>query len=270
MSEGGDGRSGGGGEPRTEVEATLVVASDRPARVERRVVRLAEAGGRPLRWIGTRELRDVYFDLGSGALRERGLALRLREEGGGWTLTLKGDARPGRGGEVERMEMEAAWSRSAFRSVLSELGRRGVEVPAGPASPAGSEPVEAVRSAGFGVLQERAARRRIARVLSAGDGEPVAELALDTVLFRDRSGRRVRHREVEIEATGAAPPGLPGRIASALEERFGGELRPWAHGKLPTGRALRDLDPPATSGGDLVAEAYDLLEERLAQHGESR
>lgn len=97
----------------------------------------------------------------------------------------------------------------------------------------------------------------------------MATLALDAVRFRTRSGRPALHREIEVEASGRAPEGLPGRLASRLVERFGSELRTWRHGKLATGLAVGEVEPPRGGDGDLTGDAYDLLEERLAGGGRS-
>lgn len=251
-----------------EVEATLVVSSRAPADVAEEIAGLGRAGPYRLRWRGEAELRDVYVDTPEGALRDRGLALRLRREEGAWTLALKGDARRAPGGGVARTELAGDWSRDGVAPVAAELERRGV-AGADLRSAAGeTPPPTALRAAGFRVVQDRRTARRRARVLPAGDGdEPVAELALDTVRFRAASGRRVVHREVEVEGSPGAPAGLPGRIAGELREAFADELRPWPHSKLATGAALAESDPPAGPGGDLRPEAYDELDRRLAGDG---
>lgn len=265
-------RAGGGGAGRLEVEATLAVASESPSEVAARIEALGRVGGHPLEWRGREELRDVYLDTPGGELGQRGLALRLRRREAGWTLTLKGEARPAPGGGVERSELEVPWSGEGWRRVLDELRGLGVAPPSGvdpdgasdPAADPG-DPVNAVRAAGLRVVQDRRTLRRTARVLpaGAGGGEPVAHLALDTVRYRPGSGRTVVHREVEVEATERAPEGLPGRIADRLRDRFGDELRPWEHGKLATGAALEAVDPPVDPDGDLLPEAYAVLEEEL-------
>lgn len=265
-----DGEASESGRPRedgaTEVEATLVVASEAPADVAGELALLDRVGEFAVEWEGVEEHRDLYFDTEDGALGERGIGLRLRK-GDGWTVTLKGEARPGPGGEVERAEVESDWSEAGLRRVLRELERRGAAPPGQPGSPAAASPPDVLRSAGLRVVQDRRTLRRTGRVRPRGGGESVAVLAVDTVLFRSRSGRTVRHREVEVEATDAAPPGLPGRLAGELRRRFGEELRPWTHGKLATGRALAELEPPTGAGGDLLPGAYELLERRLSGAG---
>lgn len=254
---------GEAGEP--EIEASLAVSSETPAEVAARIGGLARIGEHRLAWIGTERLRDVYLDTDDGQLGERGLAMRLRRGAGGWTLTLKGEARPAPGGGVERSELEVAWSGDGMEEVLDELRDRGVSRPGSPPPAAEGDPVEALRSAGFRVVQDRHTVRRSARVLPPGDGgEPVATLVVDAVRFETASEGAVRHREVEIEAAPAGPPELPGRLAGLLRERFGDALRPWEHGKLATGAALERIRPPVGPGGDLLPAAYDLLEREMS------
>ena len=270
MSELQEADSGGGteeaGEP--EVEATLAVTAETPAEVAARIGGLSRIGEHRLEWLGTERLRDVYLDTAGGELRERELAFRLRRSGGSWTLTLKGEARPVAGGGVERSELEVPWSAAGLEEVLEALRSGGLPLSGSPPATRGRDPVESLRSAGFRVVQDRRTLRRSARVLPPDDGgTPLATLVVDTVLFETASGRTVRHREVEVEATPAAARGLPGRIAALLRNRFGDALRPWEHGKLATGAALERIDPPVGPGGDLLPPAYDLLERELSRDG---
>lgn len=252
--------------PGTEVEATLAVVSERPAEVAERIAELDGVGPYRFEWQGDEELRDVYLDTSAGELWGRDVALRLRQGGSGWRITLKGPARPASGGGVERSELEVEWSPAKLDRVLGTLRERGVELPA-PPSDAGEDPVAVLRGLGLDVVQDRRTVRRSARVTAAsagGAGETLAWLALDTVSFRTASGRSVRHREVEVEATPAAPDGLPGTVAGLLRRRLGDALRPWEHPKLATGAAVEELDPPAGPDGSLRPAAYELLQRELS------
>lgn len=261
-----------------EVEATLAVSSERPAEVAERLAELDGVGPYRLEWHGVDELRDVYLDTPPGELRALGLALRLRRTDDGWRITLKGPARPASGGAVERSELEIPWSPAGFRRVLEELRGRGVEPPGGafPRAPEegrgerdAGDPPKVARGAGFRSVQDRRTLRRSARVPAegVGGGGTLAWLAVDIVRFRDASGRAVRHREVEIEATASAPEGLPGEVAGLLRRRFGDALRPWEHPKLATGAALAEIEPPVGPDGDLLPTVYDRLERDLSGGG---
>lgn len=257
------------GEEGPEIEATLAVSSETPARVAERIAGLDGLGPYRFEWAGAVELRDVYLDTPSGELRERDVALRVRRGESGWRITVKGPARPVEGGGVERSEFEVGWSRAGLRRVLGALRERGVEVPEPPQPPrdvCADGPVAALRELGLEVVQDRRTLRRRARVRAASGagGETLAWLALDTVRFRTASGRTVRHREVEVEATAAAPEGMPGDVAGLLGRRFGDALRPWEHGKLATGAAVEEIEPPAGPDGSLQPAAYELLERQFA------
>ena len=254
-----------------EVEATLAVSSETPAEVAERIAALDGLGPYRFHWLDVRELRDVYLDTPARELEERGLALRLRREDGGWWITLKGPARPAPGGAVERSELELEWSRAAFGRILGALRSRGVELPGASSATCGpdaGDPRGVAAEAGFRVIQDRRTRRARARVEAADGGEgPLAWIVVDTVRFRTASGQGVRHREVEIEATPAAWEGVPGEVAGLLRRRFGDALRPWEHPKLATGQAVAGTEPPAGPDGDLLPAAYDRLERELSGGG---
>lgn len=254
----------GDGSARSEVEATLAVCSEEPEADFEELFGLERAGPYRLRWRGETVLRDVYLEARDGGLGERGLALRLRREGGAWSVTLKGDERRAPGGAVERTEVEGAWTEEGAAAVAAELERRGLDADGLRAAAGRPEPVEAMRRRGFRVVQDRRTRRRRAGVSGPGgsDGD-AAEIAADAVAYRAPGGGRVVHREVEVEAAPGAPAELPGRVAAELRERLGGRLRPWPHSKLATGRALAEVDPPAGPAGALRPDAYDELERRI-------
>lgn len=254
----------GPGEAAPEIEATLAVSSETPAEVADRIAGLDGVGPYRFEWRGSAKLRDVYLDTPAGELGQRGVALRLRREDGGWRITLKGPARPASGGGVERSELEVEWSPDGLRRVLGALRERGVELPGPPPDFGEGEPQAVLRDLGLEVVQERRTLRRGARVVAADDGSrTLAWLALDTVGFRTASGTTVLHREVEIEAAPGAPEGLPGEVAGLLQRTLGDALRPWEHGKLATGAAVEELDPPAGPDGSLRPAAYDLLGREL-------
>lgn len=60
-----------------------------------------------------------FFDTPDGALRAARLALRLREQGGRFRLTAKGEASAGGGPLTARPELEAALEPDAARAVLA-------------------------------------------------------------------------------------------------------------------------------------------------------
>lgn len=250
-----------------EREASLAVASERPARVADEIAGLRELAGFRLEPRPERRLRDVYLDRPGGDLRTAGLALRLRRGGGAPPrLAVKGDRRPVAGG-VDRLEVELPWGPEALAAVREVLASEGLPPAWLPGTAGPDEPLERLRSTGWEPVQDRRTRRRPRRLESAA-GETAGELAVDEVRFRP-AGHTAVHREVEIEA----PPGgtLPTAVGEALLDRFPVDLRSWTHAKLATGRALERLlgegDPARWLGADdvLLPAAYDRLQELLAE-----
>lgn len=104
--------------PRRETEIKLAVPD--AGRVRRR---LAELGFRVIR---RRTLQsDLVLDTADGALRRRGLLLRLRRDGARTHLTYKGPPLAGRHKSREEIEVELdAPTAAAFQRILSRLGYR--------------------------------------------------------------------------------------------------------------------------------------------------
>lgn len=287
--------------PPAEVEATLLIRPGGPAPpgvTEAEIAALGRLGGARLEEGGTSVLRDVYLDTPDRHLRERRLALRLRSSGGEATLALKGEDRPLAGGGLERLEIEAPWSREALAEVRAALAWREVELPepgaagatpadgAGPRPPVsrsggahdprhpgrgGAGPEQVLAAMGLRAVQRRDTTRRVRRIVPAGETEPAGELVVDRVGFRTPDGRELVHREVEVEGTGPGAHLLVAEVSSALLDRFPGRLRRWDHGKLATGEAVAalagrgELEGPAPPGRGPTAEDYERIERLLAR-----
>lgn len=259
--------------PGVEVEATLAVVGSGAEAVADRIAGLEELAGCTVASGPPREIRDAYLDRGAEELRGAGLALRLRFVGADVpVLGVKDAGRRLAAGGVARREREAPWSEAAARLLSDELERAGLAAP-DPALDPSRSPLEALRAAGFRVVQDRETLRRPAALVR--DGETVAELVVDEVRYRVAGGTVV-HREVEVEAAASAedPGALVGRAAEALADRFGAALRPWDHPKLATGRALERLaeqggrEALVDRGGRPRPSTYDRLERALEADGE--
>jgi hypothetical protein len=249
-----------------EIESSLAVISEAPEDALREIERLDEIAGHSLAPVRPERIRDRYFDTPDGRLAERRIALRVRELNGRVLVALKGPSEAGRWGVESRLELEQGWSEEAWTKVRAELLRRGIHVDAVSGS---STPAEALGAAGLEVVQDRTAERRVRDVLPSGGGEArVAELALDTVTYH-LPGRDVRHYEVEIEAKARHGSEAVAAVATALVDCYWPRLRPWRHGKLPTGRAVAALLGESRArdlvgrDGVLKPPAYDALAEAL-------
>lgn len=257
-----------------EVELSLVVTADEPEGVFRRLARLRELGAYTLRPRGSERIVDRYFDTSDGALRERGLALRLRAVNGTTLVGLKGPRRSRSTQTEDRFEQERPFSPEAVR----EIGKRiGLELRALEPTAMDTDGPDEILAALLGVhlIQRRETVRLLRDVADSGEPtDPVlAELVLDRVRF-EVGDREIRHYEIEVEAkrTGRGTRAAK-EIAAGLLERYRGDLAEWPYGKLPTGRAiedllvrgeLRDLGPD----GALMPGAYDQIRRCLEEDGE--
>lgn len=252
-----------------EVEATLAFTGEGRSAAWDAIAAREELAGYGRTAPRRLELHDRYFDLPSGALRAAGVALRWRLEesdaGVASRFALKGRARRSPGeASVTRLELEEEWSPSLLARLLAELPALGVETPPSPSAEA-STPEEALAAAGLRPIQGRRTRRRVAELKEGATG--VAELALDHVLFEAR-GRRVEHRELEIESTGSGGHECLERVAAELLAEHRQALRVWTWSKSALGCELERLaDDGALASllekGELTPAGYDAIDARL-------
>lgn len=250
----------------TEIETKLVVVSERPDEILERIAGTGELAGFSLVAMTEQSIRDVYYDTPAQLLRAADLALRVRQVN--WTLTLGLKGRSRRlGAAIERLEIERPWSAAGLAEVLAALARLGVVVGAGAPGEPVDEPEAALRALGLAPFQERLTQRA-RREIADRERAHLGELALDRAVFA--FGReRVRHYEIEIEAPGAQALDGTAALATALLTAWPGELRPWEHSKVATGRAIEHLvatRPPAlllNRAGAPTAAAYDAMDRWL-------
>jgi hypothetical protein len=250
-----------------EVEAKLIVVSERPRAVVERAAALRELAGYRLEDRGELRLRDVYWDTEDRALRRARCALRLRHGDSGVRITLKAEGREVRPGTADRMEIELPWSAEALERVAAALDGLGVRLPRPPS--AEGEPGDVLAGMELGVVQDRETVRRVRDVVGAGsgDGAPLAELVVDSVGY---GGGEAWHHEVEVEARGDRGAAVLEELSDALGALFPGELRPWPHSKQATGAAVEallsggDADGLVSGDGDLAPAAYGRIDGHLA------
>lgn len=250
----------------TEIEAKLVVVSDRADEILEHLAGAGEFGGLTLIPMTEQSIRDVYYDTPAQALRAADLALRVRQVN--WTLTLgvKGRARRV-GPAIERLEIERPWSGAALGEILGVLRQHGVAIEAElPPEPV-HEPAPTLGAAGLVPFQERFTQRARRQIVDR-ERAIVGELAIDRAVFAF-DAVRVRHFEIEIEAEGRQALDAVSALAAALLAAWPGELRTWDHSKVATGRAIEHVmatRPPAlllTRTGGLNAAAYDAMDRWL-------
>jgi len=245
-------------EPR-EVETALVVVDDKPAEALERISELRELAGHRLVPIPDQLIQDTYYDARARPLRQRGVALRVRRVDGEVRLTLKSEL--GRhGGVSDRFELESVWSRDTLADVLEALKRFDVELHVED-KPFTADASATLESFGLEPVQHRRTRR-VRRLVVDDDGDALAELALDSVVFEAPTGP-IRLFEVELEAR--SPDADVAELARALSRDT--SLRAWPHAKLPTGlaaaRAASAGDLDLLPDGSLAASALDRLAAEL-------
>jgi inorganic triphosphatase YgiF len=246
----------------TELEATLVVCSEHPDIVVRKIGEITFVNEYRLIAQPMQAIRDAYFDTPDSALARTKWALRTRKIGGRHWIALKGPATSMDTAGVCRVELELPWSTDALEEVVDELRSHGLNPGTSVKVSARLPPDEALRALGFRILQERETRRQVRDIISP-EGGRVAEMGLDTVAYQIRA-RQILHEEIEIEAKAPGGPAAVTTILNHLVREFGQQVRKWDFGKLATGVALERLFEKGgvdliAADGHLIPTAYDNL-----------
>src|SRR4029077_12795176 len=182
-----------------EFESILLVSSDHPEEIVRKIAEKTSVGDYRLVEGRTKILADTYFDTSNHFLSHRKLNLRIRMDNQDRWITMKTHPRRTLWGGMVRAEMEVPWSLETIEKVVSEL-----KIPPQPPAPAGqttpSDPIEFLKSKGLVPIQHRETQRQVRDVTSSTERSPVlAELDIDSVLY-DFDGQKIRLFEVEVES----------------------------------------------------------------------
>jgi inorganic triphosphatase YgiF len=254
--------SGEGETEGLEREVKLVVRTSDPEAIVRRVAAARSLGSFTLSPRAPLTLKDEYFDTPERALSRLGCAVRVRREARHLFIALKAPTERSDAEVPERVELESAWSESAARELQTALLVLGVGTDTAIVS---SSPEPYLESLGLQPLLRRGTRRRV-RVLrrpSRRDAD-VGKMVIDRV--DDSVGPiRVRHWEVEIEAS---PGGSSDDVRTAAQElsaRFEPDLRRFDGSKLGIGLALRELRSELPGGlidgnGCLTPKGFDAVQ----------
>jgi len=240
----------------TETEATLVVLSEPPEALVRKVSDLRRLGAYVLVPREQEVLQDTYFDTLEGGLKRQMAALRIREVAGTFWVALKGPPRPTRQSVGQtRLELEGLWSPGILSAIASRVNAMGVSFNPPNSTGEGASPIVEMQKAGMAIIQNRRVIRLPREVLPEGaaSAPPLAELVVDRVEFR-LGERVVRHHELEVEAKSVDGRAVIADIVAALLETFGDSLAVYEYGKLTTGKALESLDRRGDLAGLLDTE----------------
>jgi len=191
----------------SEVEIKLLIPS---TQLLRAIGQLEAVGAHPLRARPPQTLQSLYLDTSDLALTRRGVALRLRRDGRRWEATAKWSG----------TERQALHERPELNVALEAEPVLPFRLPPGPLH---SHLAALVRGRILEPLVITDIRRRRFDVMPAHsrDGEPIAELALDTVRLRGPGGDLAAHPycELEIELRRGSRRTLIG-LARWLQERY--------------------------------------------------
>ena len=253
-----------------EIEATLIIWSDDPQAVVSKIAGFTSIGSYQLLPQDSRMIHDLYLGMPDHALQPRGLALRIREIGAMRWITLKGTAWPTGWGAVERLEIEAPWSRDALNRVLKELADRGIKTPQPPQNLNCVHPLDVMANLGLKVIQDRENYRQVRNIVHADEknGPILAEMVIDSVIYHF-SGREIHHYEVEIEAKEEEDPAVFNSVIESLIAMCRPALRRWYYGKLTIGRVIENMLREGTLEGlindnnSLKPIAYRLISYQL-------
>lgn len=219
-----------------ETEIALAIRSSRAEQIADEIARLDQLGRYRLAPAESHLLHDVYLETRDGALQARRLALRLRTVNGQPLITLKGSLGRTAQGVMNRLEIELAWSRAAFRRIARELRACGIVLTHVDAAYRREDGVGTFQRVGLHIVQERITQRRTRNIINTS-GRVCAELAIDKTIFL--FGQQVVHLyEIEIEAK--RPRTRVDELARRLETMFTPTLQRW-YSKMLTGKAIEKL-----------------------------
>jgi inorganic triphosphatase YgiF len=246
-----------------EFESILLISSDHPEEIVRKIAEKTSVGDYRLVEGRTKFLADTYFDTSNHFLSHRKLNLRIRMDNQERWITMKTHPRRTLWGGMVRAEMEVLWSPETLEKVVSEL-----KIPPQPPGPIGqmpTGPIELLKSKGLVPIQHRETQRQVRNVTSAPDASPVlAELDVDSVLY-DFDDQKIRLFEVEVESKSDKGQNVVRNVTKSLKGEYGPILRSWRHGKLATGTAIAkllksgELRPLIDTENRLLPAAYDRL-----------
>lgn len=252
-----------------EIEATLIIKSENPKAIISKIAHLDLTGDYRLLHQSPKEIHDFYFDTQSHDLGSKGVALRLRNVGETYWITLKGPVKVTTWGSKERLEIENAWSYDALDNVLEELRVRGVKIQEQYSKCV--YPPDTMKSLGLLLIQNREDHRQIRNIVHTGQENAIlAEMAIDSVIYHFDI-RDIHHYEVEIELKPEGEFSLIKNVLESLIAAFNPHLRKWGHGKLTTGKVIeRMLKEGALDGfinpdNTLKPSAYNLINYYITQ-----
>ncbi len=251
-----------------EIEETLVINSMNPQIIESQIVKMKSLDNYRLLRNKSVLLHDFYLDTIDHQLKQRRLALRLRQVGSEFLITLKGPPEPiDWNGGIKRFEIEEPWSFATMVMIIDELNDQGVDMQSLNNDQNAKYPLETMMGIGLVVVQDRETQRTVRNIHKIDvDSEIIqAEMMVDSVSYYIRD-QVFQHREVEIEAkVGDGSAVLP-QVVANLISIYGSSLRHWRYSKLITGLVIEkllyqsDIGEILKTNNNLTPSNYDSIE----------
>ena len=248
-----------------EYETTLIITGENALETLGEISALESVGSYSLSDGQEFEIHDIYFDTKDGDLGSKKIAFRLRCISGKYLLTVKGPSISSKNGLADRLEVEKKWSKKSVKEMVGVLEKEGVRFQNARYG-FNNKPEKYLVGIGFKVIQDRTTKRVLKDVIV--NKQPVAELAADRTTY-NFNGRKIHHMEIEIEAKHDTEKSAVLEITKILEQKFD-TLKPWKHGKLPTGKMVMMLlgaggfSRHIDSEGALLSSAYLLIDEKIS------
>jgi inorganic triphosphatase YgiF len=252
-----------------EVEVALILYSETPQEIANQIASLSSLGDYWLAPIETQDIHDRYLDTNNRSLRDRKIALRIREINRNILLALKGPSRVvSNSRHMERYEIECEWSKDSLIKILLELSNREIRLEE-PSLDNLNNPINIMKSINLEVIQDRETHRVVRNVHLPGNVcSEVAELAIDRGVYHFRDCD-IRYYEIEIEAKDDCGSAAMKSLVDELQIMFGSEILIWRHSKLAMGMAIENLlkegliTKHINRNGYLKPEAYDIIRSYL-------
>jgi inorganic triphosphatase YgiF len=248
-----------------EYETTLVIIGKNARDTVEEICRLKSIGGYTTSAPRYITIHDIYFDTEKGELGAKKMALRLRFIRKDVFLTMKGPSST-KDELSKRLEIEKRWTKNSLEEIFAIIKNEGIDISDSLPDFNDTTQEAYLFAAGFKAVQDRRTKRTLKDVLV--NNVPAAEIAIDRTTY-NFDGKKVHHREIEVEAKSTSGQQVVLEVTKTLLEKYD-NLKPWIPSKLITGKAIKlllnenQLDKHIDLEGTLLSSAYKKLKDKIS------